>query len=92
MNNITTKNLGLDNVEELDITKDLVSSGAFGVFLKIVGKLCKDMHKDVISYNLSSLDESSLSILAYRKMKAQGADKLLVDLKALHEAMKESNK
>lgn len=85
---INVKNLGLDNVEELDIVKDLVSSGSFGIFLKIVEKFCSELHKDVVLYNLAGLDESSLSHLAYRKMKAQGADKLLVELRALQEAIK----
>ena len=85
---INTKTLGLDNVEELDIVKDLVSTGSFNIFLKIVEKVCSELHKDVISYSLPSLDEFSLSHLAYRKMKAQGADKLLVELRALQEAIK----
>lgn len=89
---INLKTLGLDNVEELDILKDLVANGAYSIFLKVVERFCAEMHKDVISYSLTGLDESALSHLAYRKMKAQGGDKLLVELKALQEAIKNKQK
>lgn len=85
---VTAKTLGLSSVDELDAVKDLVENGSFLLFIKIVEKLCADMHKDVVSYNLVSLDNDSLAYLAYKKMKSQGGEKLLMELKALQEVIK----
>lgn len=85
---VTTKTLGLSSIDELDAVKDLVANGSFLLFIKIIEKLCADMHKDVVSYNLVNLDETSLSYLAYKKMKSQGGEKLLIELKAIQEAIK----
>lgn len=85
---VTAKTLGLSSVDELDAIKDSVENGSFLLFIKIVEKLCADMHKDVVSYNLVSLDNDSLAYLAYKKMKSQGGEKLLMELKALQEVIK----
>ena len=85
---VTTKTLGLSSIDELDAVKDLVANGSFLLFIKIIEKLCADMHKDVVSYNLVSLDDNSLAYLAYKKMKSQGGEKLLIELKAIQEAIK----
>lgn len=85
---VTAKTLGLSSVDELDAVKDSVENGSFLLFIKIVEKLCADMHKDVVSYNLVSLDNDSLAYLAYKKMKSQGGEKLLMELKALQEVIK----
>ncbi len=85
---VTTKTLGLSSIDELDAVKDLVANGSFLLLIKIVEKLCADMNKDVVSYNLVSLDDNSLAYLAYKKMKSQGGEKLLIELKAIQEAIK----
>jgi hypothetical protein len=85
---VTTKTLGLSSIDELDAVKDLVANGSFLLLIKIVEKLCADMNKDVVSYNLVNLDDGSLSYLAYKKMKSQGGEKLLIELKAIQEAIK----
>ena len=85
---VTTKTLGLSSIDELDAVKDLVANGSVLLLIKINEKLCADMHKDVVSYNLVSLDDNSLAYLAYKKMKSQGGEKLLIELKAIQEAIK----
>lgn len=82
---LTTKSTGL-TLEEVDIINDSINSDIFNVFIKLCQKISADIHKDVLQYTLTRLNEESLSELAYRKMKAQGAEKLVVELKALQEA------
>lgn len=90
-NIISTKRLGL-TLDELDIFKDSVNSDVYSVFIKICEKICGDLQKSVISFNLTKLNEETLSELAYLKMRVQGAEKLILELKALKDAIKEKQK
>jgi len=76
--------------DELDILRDAIDSDAYKVFIKIAQYYSSELSKDVLKYTLDDLSEKALAELAFKKTRAQGAEKLLLELRAVPAVIKQT--